>query len=1012
MPLIPGNLVYWGAGPTGEHFAVVIDLQNSGRHARVRFDSGNEVVFSLASGTLGHVEFPLDLQVQIRSDGAVGRVTGRTDLAGCLTYDVMLTGGSIRSVPEADLRSVLFIRQAEAAATAQKRREDEAREQRRREDEDEAREQRLLKVNARAAADSRERARALQLEREGVQRRLDAAALATRRAALIGRLNACFESDFLSADIVFALDPARDVVSTEEYRRMKTDFVRAWAARELQDQLDDDQASAVATIGGDVKVIARAGSGKTRTLTTRAIFLQKHCGVSPRELLLLAFNKRAAAEMKTRLRQALGEDLPHVMTFHALAHALVHPDEDLVFDDQGAGQLGLSREIQEVIDDHIRSPEFRDRVRELMLAHFRDDWERIVDGRIELTIDEFLAYRRALPRETLRGDFVKSFGEREIANALFENAVPYAYERAHRWGAGNHRPDFTIPLSRSTGIIIEYFGLAGDPDYDEQSDAKRAHWATRDGWTLLEYSPRDLVRGGLAAFRGRLLEDLRALGVAPRARSEEEIWQEVRQRAIDRFTKTMKTFVGRCRTRNLSPDEVGLMIAAHTPVSKSERLFLEVAGSVHGGYLRRLETMNKLDFDGLVWRAAAQVREGQTRFVRDRGRENGDLARLRYVLVDEFQDFSEMFYELLSGVRQVSPEAEFFCVGDDWQAINGFAGADLRYFADFPEYFRDPSERGITTNYRSATSIVQAGNGVMTGLGEPARSHPAARTGRVQLCFLDRFEPSAFEIERHDYDVTTPAVLRLVRRFLDEGMSVVLLSRRNHVGDINYSDAAIGSVDGLERFVVHIRSFLPEEDRERVHASTAHRYKGLAQPAVIVLDAVEGSYPLIHPTWVFLRVFGDSIPRIKTDERRLFYVAVTRARDSLALITQSGRESPYLADLRQSGSCQILSWSALPEGASLDAPRLEVRVFDAYNVRDQLKDLKYRWQPSTLHWFRTVPELGFSFDALLGQPWVAGCGRIVVLSPSGNVVQAWSADSQSGAEFPAARITRRIETQP
>jgi UvrD/REP helicase N-terminal domain len=338
-------------------------------------------------------------------------------------------------------RKELLIRQAEAAATAQKRREDEAREQRRLKTEAEATKERLLKVNARAAADARERARALQLEREGVQRRLDAAALATRRAALIGRLNACFESDFLSADTVFAADPARDVVSTEEHRRMKTDFVRAWAARELRDQLDDDQAASVATVGGDVKVIARAGSGKTRTLTTRAIFLQKHCGISPRELLLLAFNKRAAAEMKTRLRQALGDDLPHGMTFHALAHALVHPDEDLVFDDQGAGQLGLSREIQEVIDDHIRSPEFSDRVRELMLAHFRDDWERIVDGRIELTIDEFLAYRRALPRETLRGDFVKSFGEREIANALFENAVPYAYvERIGQVAAGRGLP--------------------------------------------------------------------------------------------------------------------------------------------------------------------------------------------------------------------------------------------------------------------------------------------------------------------------------------------------------------------------------------------------------------------------------------------------------------------------------------------------------------------------------------------------------------------------------------------
>lgn len=61
------------------------------------------------------------------------------------------------------------------------------------------------------------------------------------------------------------------------------------------------------------------------------------------------------------------------MTFHALAHAIVHPEEELVYDDQSADQPLQSREIQEVIDEHIRSPQHRDLIRELMLAHFRED---------------------------------------------------------------------------------------------------------------------------------------------------------------------------------------------------------------------------------------------------------------------------------------------------------------------------------------------------------------------------------------------------------------------------------------------------------------------------------------------------------------------------------------------------------------------------------------------------------------------------------------------------------------
>jgi DNA helicase-4 len=884
--------------------------------------------------------------------------------------------------------------EAKAREAARARHEARAREQeaRAREQEAKAREAARARQEAQARATAEEEARARAKER------------AKPKKALIGRLQDTFQSDFLSADHVLAADPSKDLITADEYEGLKVRFVRIWATRHLPEELDFDQAAAVAATGGDIKVVARAGSGKTRTLTTRAIFLQRHCRVSPRELLLLAFNKKAAKEMKTRLGQVLGEDLPHVMDFHALAHALVHPNEDLIFDDRSAGNLGLSRVIQEVIDDHIRSPEFRDPIRDLMLAYFRDDWERIVDGRIGLTIDEFLAYRRALPRESLSGDFVKSFGEREIANTLFEHDIRYAYERSLRWNGVNYRPDFTIATPPRGGVVIEYFGLEGDPDYDEMSAAKRAYWATREDWTLLEYSPRDLTRGSLEAFRAVLLENLRALGVPTRSRSEEEIWQEVRQRAVDRFTETMTSFVGRCRKRNLSPDALGTMIAAHRPASTSEELFLEVGASVYEGYLGRLRSLNKDDFDGLMWRAVSAVHGGLTRFVRDRGMEHGDLARLRYVLVDEFQDFSEQFYELVSGIRQASPTVEFFCVGDDWQAINGFAGADLRFFADFAAYFSHTSQRYIATNYRSAAPVVRAGNALMKGRGRPAIPHAdRGMAGPAWLCRLDTFSPSPFERERHEGDELTPSVLRIVRRFLDDGSRVVMLSRRNSVrGYVKYADSGRKTVDGLERFLVHIRSFLPEEDRERVTASTAHKYKGLEQEAVVVLDAVEGSYPLVHPSWVFLRVFGDSIDSIEDEERRLFYVAITRAKTSLALITETHRQSPYIDDIQRFERLRVIAWSELPEAPSLLDARLEIRVYEAYEVRDLLKDLKYRWNQDGKYWYRTVPEQGFSFDALLGQSWAQGRGRILVLSASGDVVHRQTIDPGPCADIGAA----------
>ncbi len=94
-----------------------------------------------------------------------------------------------------------------------------------------------------------------------------------RKRALALRTMAVFDSDFLSADAVFAADPDATLGSSEEYDELKTFFVRCWATRELPQPLDDEQAAAVAATSGDVQVVARAGSGKTRTLVARVIFL-------------------------------------------------------------------------------------------------------------------------------------------------------------------------------------------------------------------------------------------------------------------------------------------------------------------------------------------------------------------------------------------------------------------------------------------------------------------------------------------------------------------------------------------------------------------------------------------------------------------------------------------------------------------------------------------------------------------------------------------------------------------
>ena len=241
-----------------------------------------------------------------------------------------------------------------------------------------------------------------------------------------------------------------------------------------------------------------------------------------------------------------------------------------------------------MIDEHLRSEQYRPLIRDLMLMHFREDWERIVKGGFHLAIDELVAYRSSLPRETLRGEYVKSFGERLIANTLFENDIDYRYERNFRWSGVNYKPDFTISLGARRGVVIEYFGLRGDPDYDKMSQEKRRFWGQRPEWTFLEFAPRDIAADGVDGFRDHLLRRLENAGVMSRRLSDEEIWQRIERRAVDRFTGAMRSFVSRCRKRNLTSEELQDMRRPACADHRGRGSLPHGGDSVYAEYLRHL----------------------------------------------------------------------------------------------------------------------------------------------------------------------------------------------------------------------------------------------------------------------------------------------------------------------------------------------------------------------------------------------------------------------------------------
>lgn len=357
--------------------------------------------------------------------------------------------------------------------------------------------------------------------------------------------------------------------------------------------------------------------------------------------------------------------------------------------------------------------------------------------------------------------------------------------------------------------------------------------------------------------------------------------------------------------------------------------------------------------------------------------DRGDLKHLRFIFIDEYQDFSELFHRLIETIRSHNTHAQFFCVGDDWQAINGFAGSDLRFYQEFATVFQPARRLHVTTNYRSAKSIVHVGNALMSPFGTPARAYRTL-AGSVVVADLGTFEPTPKEKHEHPGDDLTPAVLRLVNKAIMAGIDVVLLSRKNSLPwSVNYGDRRNSTkAASLDSFLKLVHEHLPQSERSKVSISTAHKYKGREKGVVIVLDAVPRCYPLIHPDLIFTRILGDTSERTVDEERRLFYVALTRAIEQLVIITEKDDLSPFVEDLLSaSPSISWLNWSDYRPVARTKQ-RITVRVGNqvgrgsngTYAIRNMLKAEGYRWDSTRWpHWWRTLPADGFSIEHFIDQ---------------------------------------------
>lgn len=734
---------------------------------------------------------------------------------------------------------------------------------------------------------------------------------------------------------------SQGLVDRETYQKIKNAWCKKYleVEKKQKETPSNEQLTAISAVSGNFLLKARAGSGKTSVVASRVALLVDKEGLSSDKILTVAFNRKAARELQDRVKKRLGiPEFNTSKTFHGLAYQIAQPQESPLFDekDGGVAEKARSSLVQSLVKS-IENPVFH----ELLDKFFRKEIKELEGIGEFLTKRQYLEFRRAQRQVTLAGEKVKSIGEKYIADFLFEHSVRYSYERPWFWGDRLYRPDFTIFSGfESQTLVIEHWGIDEKSfrktvpehwartwdEYFQEMQEKRKYWKdkqadnNRDSAVLIETSVADLI-AGRSEFEKRLCSKLQSAGLTLIRMSDEEIADRVKRIHIARFTALIDQFISRAKKAELDPDAISA-ITLNIRDCERTRIFFEVSNGIYRQYQKALAERNLLDFDDLLQRACERIISSQGECsIRTGQRGSIKINGLRHVLVDEFQDFTLLFWNLLDAIKQVNPDIQFFCVGDDWQAINGFAGSDLVFFNHFDKYFENSNSLNLLRNFRSARSIVEISNEFMNGQGKPSRPTKDHGGGAysidVSKIFIEQ-RPDATHLEAKardkkyftlikdkdgqlrnlDSGATIAKMLKccnwIVGRAKKKGKSVAILSR---VSQLNSYYRSLTSLK--EKLISTFENAAARQYvTDRVHIGTIHSYKGLEADVVVILDVNEGKFPLIHPDSSLFYPLGLSGQEVLDEEQRLFYVAITRASSDLYLLYEEGRKSEYFSRIR------------------------------------------------------------------------------------------------------------------
>ena len=687
-------------------------------------------------------------------------------------------------------------------------------------------------------------------------------------------------------------------------------------------ELDYAQKTAVVTDEKHNLVVAGAGAGKTEVLTTRIAYLvkRKPDGIKEKRILVLAFQNKAAHEINKRLKKCFGINVK-IKTFHALGLEILKEYSrsrkqkvpNVKFSGDNADKEQTSY-VYSLFEKASLDKKFEHNLIQYM-ANYGDE-----PTKSETDFDtqrEFFDYMSILRYTALDGTKVKSEAEQAILNFFFKNKlngekINIKYEEPASWMKYNNKdgeriphPDFFFP---AFDIYIEHWALdkngnvpswfPGDnptEKYVHDMELKKQSFSKQDKYTLIESSHADFQSDDFTRIISeRFLSSLKTkypnekFTFTPISYHElvKKVWGECSVACSPKsLAMQLSRFIVISKTYGLSPNEIDARLSSNE-WSPKQVAFTKLAVDIFKLYQSELKKYDEIDFCDMI-NVAVENLSTDSKLYRN---------QFDHILIDEYQDISTQRENLIKQLMNKNEGCKLFCVGDDWQSIFGFAGANVDYFVNFESYFDHPARTDLEINYRSTKTIVDAGAKIISHNGEAQLSKTTKANNDVVRPIIVYSLVHQKDFRKPYHQQSAEHCVHAIEELLKKGYAsrdILILARVVSIPSL---------VPPLMQYA-HKRGInigFEREDGNIVRLMSVHKAKGLQAKVVFILNVDDDLYgfpcKLEDPAIFDIAKIGKkAIP--EHEERRLFYVAVTRAREQVIIYTQKCCKSSFLNEI-------------------------------------------------------------------------------------------------------------------